>query len=98
MIQLLNLGYLGEISFFARAFLSVPDSKLKYEIGDYRWHATMWLGLMRSSSGAFSLQTGLACGHLGWNRQPLGGLIGLGTSPGRMIFIALAFGSGIGTA
>src|SRR5213078_1832907 len=33
-----------------------------------------------------------------WNRQPEGGLIGLGTSPSRMIRLRLMVGSGIGTA
>jgi hypothetical protein len=30
----------------------------------------------------------MACGQRGWKWQPLGGLIGLGTSPGQHHFLA----------
>ena len=35
------------------------------------------------NSGSLLEHSGFANGHLGWNRQPLGGLIGFGTSPGK---------------
>src|SRR5712692_2084436 len=40
----------------------------------------------------------IALGQRGWNLQPDGGLIGLGTSPGRIMRSVLCFGSGIGIA
>ena len=39
---------------------------------------------------------GSAFGHLGWNRQPEGGLMGVGTPPAKMILLRLALGSATG--
>ena len=43
-------------------------------------------------------QRGSAYGQRVWKWQPLGGLIGLGTSPSMIIFWRLARGSGTGAA
>jgi hypothetical protein len=40
----------------------------------------------------------MALGQRGWKWQPLGGLIGLGTSPVKTIRFRFTLGSGIGTA
>jgi hypothetical protein len=44
------------------------------------WHATVPPS-MGSASGRSILQRSLAKGQRGWKVQPVGGLIGLGTSP-----------------
>jgi hypothetical protein len=43
--------------------------------------ATQWPGRFSSSGGISSRQLSTASGHLGWKTQPLGGFMGLGTSP-----------------
>ena len=66
-----------------------------------KWQAATWPGWCGRSSGSTSLHLGnCAFGQRGWNRQPEGGSIGLGTSPSRMIRLLAAArsGSGIGTA
>jgi hypothetical protein len=40
---------------------------------------------MSFNSGSTSLHMACAFGHLGWNLQPLGGVIEEGTPPSRMI-------------
>ena len=45
----------------------------------------MWPGTSAFSSGSTSEHLGMTKGQRGWKRQPDGGLIGEGTSPGRMI-------------
>src|SRR2546426_5443090 len=50
-------------------------------------------------SAAFaSVAACLVRGHRGWKAQPVGGLLGLGTSPLRMILVVLGWGSGSGIA
>ena len=63
-------------------------------------HATMWPGAISRASGRCCLQRSTAFGQRGWNTQPEGGLIGLGTSPctGRNTRPASTAGSGTGTA
>src|SRR6516164_11827071 len=62
--------------------------------------ATQWPGRTSRSSGRIRLQLSTAIGQRGWNTQPDGGLIGLGTSPftGRNLRSASTLGSGTGTA
>ena len=48
-----------------------------------RTHATSRLSLSLTSRGSLIRQSGFASWHLGWNRQPVGGLNGFGTSPGK---------------
>jgi hypothetical protein len=51
------------------------------------------------SGGASLLHRGnWAIGHLVWKWQPVGGEIGLGTSPASLMRCRFTFGSGIGTA
>src|SRR5882724_6204297 len=63
-----------------------------------RWHATHCPASANRSSGSSVRQRSNTYGHLVWKRHPLGGLIGLGTSPFRMIGLRTAPGSGTGTA
>ncbi|OGO08793.1 MAG: hypothetical protein A2Y61_07910 [Chloroflexi bacterium RBG_13_60_13] len=49
-----------------------------------------------SSGGSIILQDSDALEQRGWNRQPEGGLAGLGTSPGRIRRARFVNGSGIG--
>ena len=62
--------------------------------------ATQWPGRTSRSSGRIRLQLSTAIGQRGWNTQPDGGWIGLGTSPftGRSLRPASTLGSGTGTA
>jgi hypothetical protein len=62
--------------------------------------ATQWPGRTSRSSGRIRLQLSTAIGQRGWNTQPDGGWIGLGTSPftGRNLRPASTLGSGTGTA
>ena len=64
-----------------------------------RWQATQWFSRASRRSGSSSAHRSTAIGQRVLNRQPLGGLIGLGTSPSRMMrFRVLACaGLGIGT-
>ena len=68
--------------------------------GQYRKHDTQWSGSSSSRYGSSSLQRSCACGHLPANLHPGGGLIGLGTSPGKLMRVLdfSMFGSGIGLA
>lgn len=63
-----------------------------------KWQATDLSFPLLTSSGSSLLHISCAYGHLGWNRHPGGGLIGLGTSPLITISVRLAVGSGTGTA
>ena len=63
-----------------------------------RRQAAAWFGASRRSSGSVSEQTSAAMGQRVWKWQPDGGLMGLGTSPCRIIFLRRTDGSGIGTA
>src|SRR5450830_1736909 len=71
-----------------------------YAIWSQKWQATQWSGSTSLNSGSFTEHTSLAYRHLGWNRQPLGGFTGLGTSPVRITRCRLpsTSGSGTGTA
>ena len=51
-----------------------------------------------TNKGWIFLHFEIASGHLVWNLHPFGGLIGLGTSPFKIILFFLIFGSGIGIA
>src|SRR5215469_12132048 len=66
-----------------------------------KWQAVTWAagspGLL-SSDGSCWLQSSAAFGHRGWNLQPLGGLIGDGTSQVRMIRWRAAARSGSAAA
>src|SRR6185437_2113348 len=67
-------------------------------IGSRRWHAAKCIGATSRSFGSSTLHRSKAYGQRVWKRQPGGGLIGLGTSPARMMRLRFAVGSGIGTA
>src|SRR5260370_9788291 len=62
--------------------------------------ATQWRGRNSRNVGRVFLQPSTATGQRGWNTQPEGGLIGLGTSPlvGRNSRCAATQGAGTGTA
>ena len=53
---------------------------------------------VEAASRGLHPQCGITALHRVWNRQPVGGFTGLGTSPGRRIFSLRRFGSGTGTA
>jgi len=63
-----------------------------------RWQATWWPGSTSRISGSSCEQRVNAWGQRVRKRQPEGGLIGLGTSPLRMMRRRAASGSGTGTA
>ena len=64
-----------------------------------KWQAAQWPLALSSKSGAWSEQMGnWAIGQRVWKRQPLGGLIGLGTSPVRISRCRCWRGSGLGMA
>ena len=63
-----------------------------------KWHAAQWPLRFSSKAGSCSLHRARAIQQRGWKRQPVGGLIGLGTSPWRTIRSRLAIGSGLGMA
>src|SRR5262245_33491882 len=54
------------------------------ELAGYRWQDTRRPSEVASSGGSVR-QRSMTDGQRGWNRQPAGGLTGLGTSPERMI-------------
>src|SRR6185295_15738377 len=62
------------------------------------WQATQWPAEISLSTCSFSEHEGTRSEHRVWKRQPDGGLIGLGTSPSRMIRLRRTAGSGMGTA
>src|SRR5689334_9122303 len=62
------------------------------------WQATQWPGEISFSTWSFCEHDGTRRPQRVWKRQPEGGLIGLGTSPSRMIRLRLSVGSGMGTA
>ena len=62
------------------------------------WQATQWPGETSVSTCSLCEQDGTRNAQRVWKRQPLGGLIGLGTSPSRMIRWRFTVGSGTGTA
>ena len=68
--------------------------------GCTRWQATKWPGVISCSGGLDSLHWSQALGQRPAKLQPLGVLMGLGTSPEMIIrcFWASALGSGMGTA
>ena len=63
-------------------------------------HAAQCPGRTSRNSGRTRLQPSTAIAQRGWNTQPEGGLIGLGTSPltGRNARVSSTVGSGTGTA
>src|SRR5699024_8905727 len=65
-----------------------------------RWQATKWPGVISCSLGLDSLHWSQAWGQRPAKLQPLGVLMGLGTSPEIIIrfFCASSAGSGMGTA
>src|SRR5262249_60871149 len=65
---------------------------------DRTWQATQWSRETSFKTCSFSEQDGTRMEQRVWKRQPEGGLIGLGTSPSRMIRLRLTAGSGMGTA
>src|SRR5205823_9621673 len=62
------------------------------------WHATQCPGEICFRTCSFCEHDGTRRPQRVWNRQPDGGLIGLGTSPSRMIRFRFTVGSGMGTA
>src|SRR6266849_9979037 len=62
------------------------------------WQATQWPREISFRTCSFSEQEGTRMAQRVWNRHPEGGLMGLGTSPSRMIRFRLTAGSGMGTA
>jgi hypothetical protein len=65
-----------------------------------KWQATALPNPSARNSGSTWPQSGCAMGQRVTNRQPLGGLIGIGGSPlsGRLRRPRSSFGSGTGTA
>src|SRR4030095_3456580 len=63
-----------------------------------KWQATQCPPPISLNSGSTSSQILSLYIQRVWKWQPLGGLIGLGTSPSRMIRFFLTVGSGMGTA
>ena len=63
-----------------------------------KWQATRWPSPFGSSGGSTSAQIGCAIGQRVRKRQPLGGFIGLGTSPGQHDPPRLRPGRGVGIA
>ena len=65
-----------------------------------KWHAQWWPGATSRISGFSREQISWAMGQGGRKRQPLGGSMGLGGSPARMMRSRLrcTSGSGTGTA
>ena len=61
-------------------------------------HATWWPGATSRSSGSTCAHCSIAIGQRVLNRHPEGGLIGVGTSPCRMILLLFRLGSGMGIA
>src|SRR5262249_21731306 len=62
------------------------------------WQATQWPGEISFNTCSFTEHDGTRSAQRVWKRQPDGGLIGLGTSPSRMMRLRFTVGSGIGTA
>ena len=62
------------------------------------WQATKWPLETSLSMGSSLRQASVALTHLGWNLQPGGGLMGVGTSPPMMARAFSSLGSGTGTA
>src|SRR2546428_12214389 len=62
------------------------------------WQATQCPGEISLSVCSFAEHDGTRSAQRVWNRQPEGGLIGLGTSPSSRIRLRFIVGSGIGTA
>src|SRR5262249_6677411 len=76
-----SMGFRMDGSLTPRASAGTPTPP-----GDqYRWQATVWPDAIALSSGSTCAHWGMANGQRGWKWQPLGGLIGDGTSPDRMI-------------
>src|SRR5262249_33858333 len=69
-----------------------------YFVQSRRWQDTQCPGLTSRQAGASTRPRASPSGQRGWNAQPGGGFIGLGTSPRRMRFSRLSFGFGTGTA
>ena len=87
-----------------RASWSMPDlimgSLLEVEFGRHaaarfwtlssgKWQAATWPGASSRSTGASVLHCAWARGQRGWKWQPVGGWIGLGTSPSQHDALAL---------
>src|SRR5690606_22017483 len=64
----------------AASFLSASVSSLLY-----KWHATYWFCFASCQTGFTFEQISIAIGQRVRNTQPLGGLIGLGSSPFKII-------------
>ncbi len=62
-----------------------------------KWHAQKWPGATSRSSGRSLAQHSLAIGQRVWKRQPLGGSIGEGGSPFKMMRLRERWTSGSGT-
>src|SRR5437660_1298973 len=65
---------------------------------DRTWQATQWPREISFRTCSFSEHDGIRIEQRVWKRHPEGGLMGLGTSPSRMIRLRFTEGSGIGTA
>ena len=66
-------------------------------LGAAKWQAQKWPGHTSRSSGRSMEHFFCAIGQRVWKRQPLGGLIGEGGSPGRMMRLRECWTSGSGT-
>jgi hypothetical protein len=82
------------------SFFALQESLLNDEMSldQASQQATSCPGLFSMNGGSFTAHSATAIGQRGWNRHPLGGLIGLGTSPFRMIRWRLSRGFGMGMA
>src|SRR5262245_54197290 len=104
LLLLLLLGWIGSAILyrvFRRSMLGFSVETPQLDASQRTsLQATQWPGRTSRSPGRIRLQLSTAIGQRGWNTQPDGGLIGLGTSPftGRNLRSASTLGSGTGTA
>lgn len=81
-----------------RRFLYVGAAGIEEMGVPAKWQAAQWPSTFSSSGGSTWAQICWASGQRVRNRQPEGGLNGLGTSPTSTIRLRLAFGTGSGMA
>ena len=82
----------------AAVALGIPAADLSPASFWATWQATKWPGAISRKGAISTLQMSSAAGQRGWKVQPGGGLMGDGTSPGRIMRWRLESGSTTGTA
>src|SRR5438105_14947522 len=70
--------------------LNLEDRGVRHAKSLPKWQAAKVPGRYSTIAGSSFTQMSLACGHLGWNRQPLGGERRLGGRPSieRSLFVS----------